>query len=226
MPHLTIYLDIVSPFAYLLFTRIIDSPLAPHAHVVPIFLGGLMNLAGNRPPLSVPLKGNYIFHDFQRQARRYKIPLLPAGKPDPFPFDTLHAMRVVCAIDDEAERLRVLRELFKAVWVDGRGAGEEVLREAVGEKWEEVQARVETVGKNILTENTEAAVKSGAFGVPWIVGKFFPRRGRRLGLGLIGMSALATRDDGEKDVFWGFDRLADVAGYVGVGWEEPAYTRL
>jgi 2-hydroxychromene-2-carboxylate isomerase len=181
MPHLTIYLDILSPFAYLLFTRVLESPLAPHAHVVPIFLGGLMNLTTNRPPLDVPLKGTYIFHDFKRQARRYNIPLLPAGMPDPFPFNTLHAMRAVCAIEDEAERLRVLEALFKAVWVEGRGAGEDVLREAVGEKWAEVEARIETIGKKLLTENTEEAVKSGAFGVPWVVGKLSRARGEEAG---------------------------------------------
>ncbi|KAA8893927.1 thioredoxin-like protein [Sphaerosporella brunnea] len=197
MPQLTIYLDIVSPFAYLLFSRLLTSPLLAYTTIKPIFLGGLMKAASNQPPLAVPLKGKYIFHDLRRQAERYKIPLLASGMPQPFPQNTLFAMRALAAIEDQQEMRAAMKLLFDAFWVQGRKVSEEAtVRTVLG-----LVGGVET-GKAVLERNTREALEQGAFGVPWCV---------------------ATRDDGEKDVFWGFDRMADVAGFLGLPWEEPSY---
>jgi len=182
LPQLTIYIDLISPFAYLAFQRLLHSPLHPYTIYVPAFLSGIMKATSNRPPLAVPLKGDYVFHDLKRQAKRYGIPLRPDGKPKNFPVNTLYAMRVMCVLPEERVA-EVMEKLYDAFWVQGKGIErEEVVDEIVEgvlgrEAWEGVKAQVETVGKGKLVENTEEAVRKGAFGMPWFVGEL-----RRSGL--------------------------------------------
>ena len=49
--------------------------------------------------------------------------------------------------------------------------------------------------KDLLRENTDLAMKAGAFGLPWYV---------------------AINAAGERDTFWGFDHLGAVADHLGV----------
>jgi 2-hydroxychromene-2-carboxylate isomerase len=176
-PKLTVYIDLLSPFAYLAFQRVQRSPLRGHTDFVPAFLSGIMLATSNRPPLTVPLKGAYVFHDLKRQAARYDIPLLPSGKPKNFPVSTLYAMRVLCALPDE-RRVDVTAKLYEAFWVHGReiereDVVDEVVERALGrDVWQQVKPRIATVGKKRLLENTEEAVSKGAFGMPWFVGQF------------------------------------------------------
>ncbi|KAI7580203.1 hypothetical protein KC346_g19017 [Hortaea werneckii] len=54
-PKLTVYLDIISPFAYMAFYVTKNSPIFKQCDVnyVPIFLGGLMQKCNNRPPIEI-----------------------------------------------------------------------------------------------------------------------------------------------------------------------------
>ncbi|KAI5846866.1 DSBA-like thioredoxin domain-containing protein [Tricharina praecox] len=202
-PQLTFYFDIISPFAYLAFHRLLHSPLHAYTTYTPSFLSGIMVATSNRPPLTVPLKGAYIFHDLVRQAGRYGIPLLPAGKPANFPVSTLYAMRVLCAVP-EGRVVEVAERLFHVFWVQGRGVErEEVVKEVVEqvlgrEAWEQVEKRIRTEGKKKLAENTDEAVRKGAFGMPWFV---------------------VTDANGKEDVYWGFDHLDEVAACMGLAME-------
>ena len=49
--------------------------------------------------------------------------------------------------------------------------------------------------KKSLNENTEAALKDGAFGLPYFV---------------------ATNAEGEREGFWGFDHLGQVIEHLGI----------
>ena len=49
--------------------------------------------------------------------------------------------------------------------------------------------------KKLLMANTEKAIESGAFGLPWFV---------------------ATDPAGKTECFWGFDHLAQVAAHLGL----------
>lgn len=177
-PKLTAYIDLVSPFAYLAFQRVQRSPLRGHTDFVPAFLSGIMAATANQPPLAVPLKGAYVFHDLKRQAARYDIPLRADGKPKNFPVSTLYALRVLCALPDDETRVAVTAKLYEAFWVHGReiereDVVDEIVERALGrDAWQQVRPRIATIGKKKLRENTEEAVSKGAFGMPWFVGRF------------------------------------------------------
>ncbi|KAI5779562.1 thioredoxin-like protein [Geopyxis carbonaria] len=211
-PAIKIYVDLVSPFAYAAHHILTTSPAfaSTPLTIVPLFLSGVMAATANRPPLAVPAKGRYILHDFVRACRRHRVPT-HAARPVPgdFPFNTLLAMRCLVALQPmvpDEEWRRVLAALFDAAWVRhetiadpevlagvlrgllGGSVAEEVMRRGAGEE-----------AKRRLRENTEEAVKAGAFGVPWMV---------------------VTAVDGSRDVVWGLDRLPLVAEMVGVEWAD------
>ena len=41
----------------------------------PFFLGGVMKMSGNRPPMTVPAKGVYMNKDLDRNAAYFRVPL-------------------------------------------------------------------------------------------------------------------------------------------------------
>jgi 2-hydroxychromene-2-carboxylate isomerase len=170
MAHLEYFFDYVSPFSYMADTQLPALVERTGAEVVyrPFFLGGVMNLAKNSPPITVPNKGRYMFADITRWTRRYGI----EANPNPhFPVNTLHAMRAaVAALGDE--RFRAFHEaMYRAVWVEGKNLGDEaVLGEAIGAAGLDA-ARIlarskEQEVKDELRRNSEEAVERGAFGAP------------------------------------------------------------
>jgi 2-hydroxychromene-2-carboxylate isomerase len=54
-PKLTLFVDIVSPFAYMAFYVLQRSAAFKQVEVtyIPIFLGGVMKACDNRPPISI-----------------------------------------------------------------------------------------------------------------------------------------------------------------------------
>lgn len=54
-PKLTLFVDIVSPFAYMAFYVLQKSAAFKQVEItyIPIFLGGVMKACDNRPPISI-----------------------------------------------------------------------------------------------------------------------------------------------------------------------------
>lgn len=54
-PKLTLFVDIVSPFAYMAFYVLQKSAAFKQVDItyIPIFLGGVMKACDNRPPISI-----------------------------------------------------------------------------------------------------------------------------------------------------------------------------
>ncbi|CCX32386.1 2-hydroxychromene-2-carboxylate isomerase [Pyronema domesticum] len=202
MASITLYADIVSPFAYLAFHQLINSPtLAPLTTVTPVFLGGIMRATTNSPPLKVPLKGKYTFHDLHRQARIHNIPVLNGITPEGFPVNTIFAQRLLCVVAAKHPKKLVdtISALYDAHWVSGlRVDQEEVVEKAIsgvlGDATKSVlEAAKGEEAKKKLLDNTGEAVAKGCFGLPWFVVK---------------------NAKGEEDVWWGFDHLKQVEAFV------------
>ena len=207
-PKLTLFIDIVSPFAYLAYHTTRHSPLFANVSITytPIFLGGLMKACDNRTPIDIRNKGTWINVERLRWSSRFKIPMsekLPEG----FPILTLQTMRAMCALeilDQEGKLLpAALDALFEALWVRGESAVgkvegfKPVLERVLGE---EVAGRVVEgmngkEAKGRLMGNTDAAFKDGAFGLPWWQ---------------------CTNSEGKVESFWGFDHLGQVVDFLGV----------
>jgi 2-hydroxychromene-2-carboxylate isomerase len=169
------YFDLGSPATYLAYTQLpkiceqTDSQLI----YIPILLGGVFKATGNASPATVPAKGQYMFQDLDRYARRYGVPL----KFNPhFPINTLMLMRAVTGMQlRHPERfLAFIDCLFKALWVDGRSLDEPatvaaVLAQNSFDPNEVLALTADEEVKAVLKDNTEKAVLRGVFGAPSMI---------------------------------------------------------
>jgi 2-hydroxychromene-2-carboxylate isomerase len=166
------YFDFGSPAAYLAWTQLPQIVLDMQAALAlkRILLGGIFQATGNRPPISVPLKGQYLFTDLYRFARRYGVPLVLNPH---FPVNTLMLMRVTVGLQLRGdERLAdYCTAMFKAIWVDGLNMGDvQVASQVLAQDGFDPAALLalcnETDVKEHLKTLTQQAVNRGVFGAP------------------------------------------------------------
>jgi 2-hydroxychromene-2-carboxylate isomerase len=166
------YFDFGSPAAYLAYTQLPKLRADTGATVVmkPVLLGGVFQSTGNRAPISVPLKGSYLFMDLARYAKRYGVPLVM----NPFfPINTITLMRADVGLGLRGDsRLEVYREaMFRAIWIDRQNMNDPAtvtaLLTANGFDAAEIMAMVADASvKDALKVATQAAVDRGIFGAP------------------------------------------------------------
>ncbi len=166
------YFDFGSPAAYLAYTQLPKLAADTGANVVmqPMLLGGVFQATGNRPPISVPLKGAYLFHDLDRFAKRYGVTL---NMNPHFPINTITLMRVDVGLamrDDN--RLADYRDaVFRAIWVDEQNMNDpatvaSVLAKAGLDPVEMIAIAADQLVKDQLKTLTQSAVERGIFGAP------------------------------------------------------------
>ena len=162
--------DIVSPAAYMawhVLPRIADAAGASLVWT-PVFLGGVMQASGNRPPGTVPAKGAWMARDLARWARVYG---LDYNRNSVHPQMTLTAMRGMLAYQDSA-RFRPLGDgLFNAMFIEDREVQDPAtltdIVTAAGIEPAEFQTRTSDPAlKDRLKANTGDAVARGMFGAP------------------------------------------------------------
>ncbi len=158
---------------------------------LPILLGGIFKLTGNRPPMEryadAPAKRAYEMLEFDRFVRANTIPF----KMNPhFPINSLSLMRGVVAAQHLDCFAPYIEAIMAAMWEDGANTGDpEVVKDvlekagldsnALFTKAEDPEVKAE------LIANTEKSAARGTFGVPtFYVG---------------------------DEIFWGKERLGQVA---------------
>ncbi|KAJ0419307.1 thioredoxin-like protein [Aspergillus carlsbadensis] len=203
-PKITLYYDIVSPFAHIAFHILRNSPTFSKCDLtfIPVFLGGLMSTCGNTPPIRIKNKDKWIDVERRRWARYFSVPM-SEKTPEGFPQLTLGVQRALVAVSQKApEKLAPATE---AIWAEfwGKGDGKAtqpevfipILERVLGEA--EAKAVVEAANgpevKAQLSANTQQAYDSGAFGLPWFE---------------------CTNSKGETESFWGIDHLGQVADFL------------
>ncbi|KAI5237610.1 putative 2-hydroxychromene-2-carboxylate isomerase [Aureobasidium subglaciale] len=204
-PKLTLFVDIVSPFAYMAFHVLNRSQIFKQVQItyIPIFLGGVMKACSNTPPINIKNKGAYIESDRKRWSKYANIPM---GKnmPENFPPFTLHVMRALAVVEEKhgGKLTESIAALYKGMWVDGKkihepAVFEEILAGVLGEEEAKkvVEESTKKEAKDRLTANTDLAFKEGAFGLPWF---------------------LATNKEGVTEKYWGFDHLGQVIEHLGL----------
>jgi len=164
------FFDYVSPYSYLGNSELERVAARAGAEIVyrPMFLGGVMQATGNRPPGTVAAKGAYMTRDLERWARRYGVPM--AMNPH-FPLNTLGAMRGALVALDDGTFPAYHRAMFQAMWRDGVNLADEpayrAVVEAAGLDVEQLCARrADQAVKDRLRANTDEAIARGAFGAP------------------------------------------------------------
>ena len=166
------YFDFGSPAAYLAYTQLPKLATDTGASVVmkPMLLGGVFQATGNRPPISVPLKGSYLFQDLNRYAKRYGVPFIMNPH---FPINTITLMRAASGLQlrQDARFDLFCSTLFKAIWVDSKNMNDlavvgAVLHEAGFDGAALLALSSLQEVKDLLKAQTQAAVDRGIFGAP------------------------------------------------------------
>lgn len=187
MPTQTVdfYWDPASPFTYLAATQISKLAGETGAEFVwkPFLIGAVFKATGNKPPVTVPAKGNHMFIDLRRWATLYGVPF---SMPDSFPINSVPPTRFAIAAAQQGDMAEIALALMTAHWGKGKDiSNPEVLGSLAAELNLDADAITEAMGSDTvkaeLRSNTDAAIERGAFGAPTFV------------------------VDGE--MFWGNDRL-------------------
>jgi len=166
------YFDVGSPAAYLAWTQLpaIAREAGAEIEYRPFLLGGVFQATGNRSPMEVPAKGQYMQDDLQRFARRYGVPF--AHNPH-FPINTLTLMRGALGLQlREPQRMVPYGDaVFRAIWVEGRDMNDPatvagVLQRAGFDPAQLLALASDPAVKDQLKAVTQEAVARGVFGAP------------------------------------------------------------
>jgi len=190
------FVEFSSPYVYVAAPQI-EEVAARHGYDVvwrPVSLGHVWKAIGatNTGPSSLPQRASYIMMDSGRSAR---LAGLPMTKPAVFPVDAKLArlMFYHLAEKDADVATKFARGVLDYMW----GQGKEIttpehladLLKSLGVDPAELPAALEDKdAKAAMFASTEAAVESGAFGMPWF----------RVG----------------SQVFWGADRVPHIDKYL------------
>jgi len=166
------FFDYTSPTAYLAVPVAlgVEARTGAELRLRPMFLGGVMQATGNKPPGTVAAKGRYLNRDLQRCAAHIGIPMYmnPA-----FPINTLAVLRATTGMTDAAEQRRFVITLFKAAWGQpapvNLGDMGEVAKLCAAEGFDPAaiaSLASDPVNKEKLKETTDEAVARGVFGAP------------------------------------------------------------
>jgi 2-hydroxychromene-2-carboxylate isomerase len=157
------YFDFVSPYAYLQLMDFKRLPDSLEIQYRPVLFAGLLKHWGQTGPAEIPAKRRHTYRECQWRAERAGVPF---KLPNIHPFNPLRALRLCIALGTEPA---VIGAIFEFIFAEGRDI-------QVDDDWMELAARLDVDDpdtlvsqaevKNILRENTEAAVHRGVFGVP------------------------------------------------------------
>ncbi|KAJ5778208.1 thioredoxin-like protein [Penicillium odoratum] len=206
VPKITLYVDVVSPFAYIAFHILKNSPTFAKCNVtyVPIFLGGLMHACSNIAPINIKNKDQWINRERLLWAQYFNVPIAEK-MPDGFPIKTLGVQRALCVIEQKAPSKlpSAIEALYRSLWIDRNSEIGEieglvpVLESVLGNQatQEILSAMRQPDTKALLNANTDHAFRVGAFGLPWFE---------------------CTDTNGNTEGFWGVDHLGQVADFLGL----------
>jgi 2-hydroxychromene-2-carboxylate isomerase len=180
-PAVEFYFDVGSPAAYLAWTQLpkIAQETRSEIEYRPFLLGGVFQATGNRSPMEVPAKGQYMQDDLQRFAQRYGVPF----RHNPhFPINTLTLMRMALGLQmrDAPKMLPFVDAIFRATWVDGKNMNDAatvtaVLQQAGFDAERLLALASDPAVKDQLKVVTQEAVARGVFGAPtfFVAGQMF-----------------------------------------------------
>lgn len=167
--------DFGSPNAYLSHKVLpaIEARTGATFEYVPVLLGGLFRLTGNRSPAEafagIKNKQEYGRLEIKRFLKRHG---LHAFRPNPhFPVNTLQLMRGAVATRIDGNFERYVEAIFKAMWEDGKKMDDPAIFAAtLTEAGFDAEAFMHRIGeadvKQTLIDNTQHAFDRGAFGSP------------------------------------------------------------
>lgn len=208
MHSITMYLDFVSPYAWLAFQQLPQTlkGLSYRVQYRPVLLGALLQEHNNLGPAGIPPKRVWTYRHVQWLGQHMGVPVqMPASHP----FNPLPLLRLALQTSSDGTVNRYVSEcIFRHVWEGGADALAPARLSALQEQLQEQIRSGEDVAqqaKEWLRSNTQAASTQGVFGVP------------------------AFEVQGE--VFWGLDSLPMLRDFLDQhpwfqteGWENAKHT--
>lgn len=162
------FFDLASPYSYLASTRV-DAMLGSDVHWQPILVGALHKHYRRASWGATPALRAAGVAEIEERARAYAIP--PIVWPDPYPANTLMAMRAATWARDRGEPRAFAQAAFRMAFCEGidLSARSAVLRAAehAGLEPAELDAALDDAQlKRALREANDAAIAQGVYGVP------------------------------------------------------------
>ncbi|RWS01726.1 Glutathione S-transferase kappa 1-like protein [Dinothrombium tinctorium] len=182
-----LFYDVISPYSWVAFELLCRNRSVWNSmqlNLRPFLLGAIMKESGNKPPMFVENKSRYMMNEFALLNKYYQIPLkIPSNFTElAIKKGSLRAMRFVTATDlvtNSTQTEHVSRELWKRIFTNepGLDISEESSFREVADKlafesslFERIlKAMDEDETKQRLKQNTEEALREGAFGAPTIL---------------------------------------------------------
>jgi 2-hydroxychromene-2-carboxylate isomerase len=166
------YFDFISPYSYLasqLIAQRSDLGAISFLHR-PVVFGSMLAKRNAVGPGEIPSRRRIGLVDALLLAERYGIPF---EGPPAHPFNSIYALRSVCAVEDEAAKHRLMQLYFRAAWAQGETLEDlavlsRCLREA-GIDQDPEEAATDRRWRSALKDNTNDALDRGAWGVPTFV---------------------------------------------------------
>ncbi|KAF2641672.1 glutathione S-transferase kappa 1 [Massarina eburnea CBS 473.64] len=210
---ITAYIDCVSPYSYLSLVHLEKQRTTLEGHgveidIIPVFLGGINNGSGNKPPWTLPAKADYSPYDMKRSVHHHNVPSIQI--PEFFPIVSLLPQRALAYIKAAYPTLYIsaFLTICASMWQSGLDISKPVLlAQALGIVFageeEKVADVLEKAGnrewKEKLNANTKEALERGAFGCPWFW----------------------LRDcEGREEPFFGSDRFHFMWEFLGLPWKD------
>lgn len=178
LKQITVYLDVISPYAYLAFERLPQAltGLSYSVRYTPVLFAGLLKHHGQRGPAEIAPKRDWTYRQVLWLAHGLGVPLqLPASHP----FNPLPLLRLALACSPEHEPATpnryVCEQIFHHVWRGGAEAADPQRIDALALQLAPRRDRHGDAVKAQLARNTADAIALGVFGVPTFVvdGKLF-----------------------------------------------------
>ncbi|WP_435140215.1 2-hydroxychromene-2-carboxylate isomerase [Pseudopelagicola sp. nBUS_19] len=180
------FFDFISPFAYLQLARFSKLPSDLDVMPVPVVFGAILKNWGQLGPAEIPPKRRFIYRLFQWNADQLGIPFM---MPPLHPFNPLPALRLCVAAGGKIEHTRAIFEVIYGQGIQpDTPEGIFAIGEVLGISNPDA-VMSDTLVKDVLRTNTDAAIAAGVFGVPTFI------------------------VDGE--VFWGDDSTDMMLDYLG-----------
>ena len=161
------FFDYVSSYSYLA-----DYRLSSFRNIEiiyrPMLLGAVMQATNNKPPGTIPSKGNYIAKDLELWSQHYGIPFRINSI---FPQNTLKALRLAIVCQQENCFQMVHQALFEAMFVHNLDISDvDILKNLINQQQLNSDQLIEKLSENTIKDelkrNTNEAISRGAFGAP------------------------------------------------------------
>ena len=160
MKRLDFWFDFISPFSYLAQQRLGELPVGTELHYRPVLFAGLLKHWGTRGPAEVAPRRRFTYRFCHWLASQQGIPY---RTPPAHPFNPLPALRASIVLGNRPDAVDAI---YRFIWSEGRlpeGPDWESFLENLGVSPEKLE---DPDVKQILRDNTEAAIVAGVFGVP------------------------------------------------------------